>query len=67
MNATGDYTSQYVQTGVELPFLVLHLTVAGCIVRQMRLRKDPFRTCFFKLYVAESVSDASSYLMVSLR
>lgn len=64
MNHPLTYTREFVQVGTELPFVLFHLSVAVCIARQVVQRNNTFRTVFFKLYLAQTVSDVGSYLTV---
>lgn len=67
MDAGASYTREFIKAGIELPFVLFHLSVALCIALLMRRRNKNFQTAFFKLYLAQSCVDIGVYLNVSLR
>ena len=65
MNSTNSCAHELIQAAIELPFLLFHVSVTACVARQIDLRKEPFKTIFFKLYTVQSCTDIGVYLMVS--
>lgn len=50
---------------VELLFLLFHISVFICILRQICSKCSNFSTAFYKLYVLRSVADYGAYAAVS--
>lgn len=54
-----------VKWGLELPFVLLNVSVLLCIVVNVKRRQPGFRTDFFMLYSWQSTVDLALYTCVS--
>lgn len=57
-------TLVWIQLGVELPFVLFHVTVLICVLRSVHQRQPYFATAFFRIYALQSAVELWSYASV---
>lgn len=53
-----------IQTAVEAPIVLFHISVVWCILWRMMKKTGALRSDFYKLYVAKSCCDIVVYMSV---
>lgn len=54
----------YLQSAIELPLLLFHVSVTMCILRQISKKNSAFANGFYALYVTQSVADITALVLV---
>lgn len=54
----------WLQLGVELPFVALHVLVLACVFLGIRRKEPVLASPFFKTYCVQSVAEIGNYFLV---
>jgi hypothetical protein len=62
-----DRALMWIQLGLELPFIALHVLVLACVLLGIRRKEPALASTFFKTYCVQSVAEIANYFLVRSR